>query len=436
MTIDKFLDERYTQSALYQSFRSIGSVIDGLKPSSRKILYTVIKLNVNEPTKVSRLAPRASDVTEYLHGESSLEEVIVNMARDFPGSNNINLLKPEGSFGSRFVKEASASRYIFTSASPMLRKLFSKQDDPILIQQEFEGTVVEPKFFVPVLPVILINGSEGIGNGFAQKILSRNPEDLKKAINEIITAGNCTTPLTPWYKGFKGTVSGSGSSWIIRGVFERKNTNTIIVKEIPLSYNLASYRKVLEDLSEAKVIKDYEDKSENDEFLFEIDVTREFSSHTDEWIYKTLKLESSQNENYTCIDKDNKIIVFPSVEELLTYYVTVRLEYYVRRKSAQLTAFQREINIASAKLLFIKSVIEGTVVVNNKKKAEIEEQLSSKLFFKLDDSYDYLLNMPIYSLTEERYKELQKKVDELNKQMKAYSKLTEKDLWDADIKEI
>jgi DNA topoisomerase-2 len=436
MEIKDFLEESFSQSALYMNFRNIGSAIDGLKPSSRKVIFSVRKFHITAPLKVSRLAPRAGEATEYLHGETSMEDVIINMARSYVGSNNLNLLHPEGNFGSRFSKEASASRYIFTHAAPCLDALFCKDDDEVLIHQEFEGTPIEPRFFIPTLPVILVNGSEGIGNGYAQKILPRNPAELSKAIKEILEGKPITASLNPWYKGYRGTIKGSKASWVVRGSVDRKNTTTLIVTEIPTSYSLASYRKVLDDLVDNKIIKDYDDESEDDNFRFVVSVTREFSAHPDDWVYKTLKLETSINENYTCIDKDNKVVVFKSAEELLKYYVTVRLHYYELRKENKLKEMKEQLNVLNFKLLFISGVIQGDITVNNRTKKQIEQQLEDSLFVKVNESYDYLLSMPIYALTKEKYDELREKAAIVGKEYTSYEGKTTIILWMEDLSRI
>ena len=332
-TIDDFLAEQYSQSALYQSFRSIASSVDGLKPSSRKVIYTMKKLNIHEPTKVSRLAARVSEETEYLHGETSLEGVIVNLAQNFVGSNNVNLLTPEGNFGTRFVPAAAASRYIFTKSSDDLNRLFNREDDPLLHEQIFEGSVIEPKFFIPVLPVLLINGSEGVGNGYAQKILPRNPEDIKKELMALLKDENYQPKaLVPWFRGFKGTVKAEGTGWVIRGRFERINTTKLATTEIPVGETLSGYRAVLDKLMDDKVIKNAEDQSENDNFRFEISCSREFSSQSDEKLYSIFKLERRVTENFTVVDENNTIRVYNSDSQILKDFFNIRKHFYDLRK--------------------------------------------------------------------------------------------------------
>lgn len=432
IAIEDFLNNEYSQTALYASFRSIASYVDGLKPSSRKVVYTLKKKNITTEIKVSRLASTVSELTEYLHGEGSLQGVISGMAQTFVGANNEALLYPAGSFGTRFVPTPSAPRYIFTKKSAAFDSYFSKDDDDILIKQEFEGEIIEPKFFVPIFPLLLINGSEGIGTGFAQKILPRNKLDLIKYIKNYLSGKKNSKTLTPYYEGFKGTVlpGEEAGSWNIIGSFKIKDTTTIIIDEIPIGYTLSSYSKVLDSLEERKIIRDYTDKSENDNFLFEVKTSREFTKKSEEEILNTLKLIKRVSENYTCVDENNSIREFSSVEEILKAYIKIRLEYYKKRKQYLLQNYSEQLSEIRSKALFISEVIGDRIHVNNIPKHQIVTQLSEyEEIIEVNGSYDYLLNMSIYSLTKEKYEELLKKAKDKETQIKMLKSKSETDLW-------
>lgn len=437
--IEDFLMEDYSQTALYSSFRSIASYIDGLKPSSRKVIFTAKKRNIHKPVKVSRFAADVSSETEYLHGEGSLQSVIVNLAQNFVGSNNDNLLHPEGSFGTRFSPIAAAPRYIFTRKSESFDKYFNKDDDDILISQDFEGNEIEPRFFVPVIPLLFINGSEGIGTGFAQKILPRNIEEIRKYIDYRLNGKTSKMSLKPFYRGFNGKIyPGEGTlSWVLEGNVEIKNKTTLEVTELPIGYTLSSYIKVLNDLSEKKIIKDYEDLSENESFHFVISVTRDFTNNSEDRIYDILKLRKRVTENLTCVDENNSIIEFDSVEEILDSYIELRLNYYTKRKELLLSKYKKEKNLLDSKAHFIKSVIEESIIVSNRPKNNILDQIEANdyPFIKVSDDnpYDYLLNLPIYSLSKERYEDLIRLAKEKSSQIEILEKKTEKELWKEDL---
>ena len=218
--ITEFFKSDYVDQASYDNLRKIASLVDGQKNAARKIIYTILQKNIKEKIKVSQLGSKVAEFAEYLHG--NMDGVIVNLAQDFVGSNNLSLLQKKGNFGTRFAQESSASRYIFTYGSENLFNLFRKEDNNILVRQFFEGQEIEPVFYVPNLPVLLINGSEGVSSGFAQKILPRDPKLIKDYI--ISSFNNDSLPLLPpFYKGFKGSVEQgeNPAQWLIKGTFDK-----------------------------------------------------------------------------------------------------------------------------------------------------------------------------------------------------------------------
>lgn len=409
MKITEFFNTDFVNFSSYDNLRKIASVVDGQKNSSRKILYTVLEKKLNQKIKVSQLGAKVAEFSEYLHG--SLDNVIVNLAQDFPGTNNIPLLQKKGNFGTRFTHEASASRYIYTLGSEQFFKLFKTDDTPILKHQFFEGSEIEPMFYVPTLPILLINGSEGVSSGFAQKILPRNPKSIKQYIESVLSGSKPKTKLVPYYQGFNGVVEQGENSdqWLIKGTIERKSTNKILITEVPIGYSLKGYLDVLNKLEDKKVIQSYRDKSENDIFLFEVSIHKDtLSEQSDEEILDKLKLVKKVTENYTVIDENNKIQVFSSVEEILNYYIKIKLEYLEKRKTYQIEKIDEEIRLDFSKYLFIKNIIDGKLKINKRKKQDIEADLEKiQNIIKKGGNYDYLLNMNILSLTEERTKKLE-----------------------------
>ena len=436
MKVTQFYNEEYLQSANYQSFRTIASYIDGLKNGARKIIYTVDKYNITSDLKVSQLGSKVAEETEYLHGEVSLYSTIVGLAQNYPGSNNINLLQPEGNFGTRFIPEASAGRYIYTKKTKIFDTIFNKDDKQILIPQQFEGETIEPKFFTPIIPLILINGSEGIGNGFAQKILQRDHKEIIAIIENYLKGKKIPNQIVPSVKGYKGSIKLKDGKVEIIGKIDVVNSNTLKISEIPFTYNLQSYKNVLVDLEDKKIIKSFDDKSENDNYEFYIDCTREFTKTPMDELLDIFKLVKKVTENFTCIDENNAIVEFKDEKELLTAYIKIRLEYYIKRKKALLASLDDEASLYSNKISFIESVVNGTIVVNNKSKTDIEKQISKVKIKKIEGSYDYLLRMPIYSLTKEKIEELKKQLSETQTKINELKDKTEKDLWTADLENL
>jgi DNA topoisomerase II len=435
--ISSFLSEEYADSALDLGFRSIASYVDGLKPTSRKVIYTARKLNLTTEMKVSRFAARVADMTQYLHGEGSAEGVTVGLAQSFVGANNIPLLVPEGTFGTRHIPEAAASRYISTRLQPIVKKIFNDDDDPILIEQIFEGDVIEPRYFLPTLPILLVNGSEGVGSGYAQKILPRDPKAIIDTLNKLLIGKKARVPA-PSFVGFTGAIEPDENpgSWKILGKFERVGRTKIKVIELPIGYTLASYNKKLDDLEEKHIIKGYEDHSEHDKFLFEVSVSLEFMEHDDDWIIDKLGLIKYATENYTCFDETNTIRVFDSADELLAAYIEMRKQGYVERKKVLLSRWGQDRKIAEERARFIRYVIKGTLKLSGRPVASVERDLENdeKPFLKVDDSYDYLLSMPMRSLTKEKAEELEAKAEAARLKVSELKAKTEVDLWADDLK--
>lgn len=432
-----FFNTDYVDFASYSNLRMIASVMDGQKNSSRKVLHTIMEKNIKDEIKVSQLGSKVAEFTEYLHG--NLDGVIVNLAQNFPGTNNIALLTREGNFGTRFTQEASASRYIYTFGSPEFFTLFSKDDNEILLHQTFEGTRIEPRFFVPELPVLLINGSEGVSSGFAQKILPRNPASVAKAIRNILTGKKVDpTLLTPYYVGFNGTIEPgeTPTQWVLKGIVKKTAMNKVEISEVPVGYDLRGYLDVLDALEDKKVIQSYVDKSEDDKFLFEVTIpSKTLKESSEDDLLQMLKLVKRVSENYTVIDENNKIRIFESAMDILNHYARVKLEYVSKRKENQLNNLRSDIEVATSKYYFIKAIVNGTLVVGNRKKADIVSDLETMDQIKpVNESYDYLLNMNIMSLTEERLVQLKNTIKTNSESLKTLKNTSVEDIWLENVK--
>lgn len=437
-----FFSNDYINYASYNSSIKIASVIDGLKISQRKILYTCIKNNINSK-KVGQLVSQVSDETNYLHGEQSLVNVTVGLAQRFIGTNNIPLLKTDGSFGTRLFPFASAPRYIFTGLEKYIFDIFNKDDENILIKQNFEGSTIEPKFFIPILPMILVNGSIGLAIGFAQNILPRNPIDIIKYINRKLIKQNSNIKLLPYWNGFTGDVKEiENNVFEIYGKYEIQK-GKIIITELPIGMEYKKYISILDDLVDDNFILSYKDCCDTYEnnILFELKLSpskyQEIIQNKDIDLYKILKLKLRETENYTCIDEYGKIKVFKSIYEILDYYIDIRLRYYIKRKEYLLNKLNNELKITCSKYVFIKGVVDETIDIKNKLKNDIIKQIENiNKIIKIDNSYDYLLKMPLYSLTKEKLIELIEKIKQIKNNIDILNQQTEYDFWRNDLKNL
>lgn len=435
MNITQFLNEEVVDFASYSTLRAIASYVDGLKNAHRKVVYYILDNNVNKEKKVFNLAGEIMTSTEYLHGDISGS--VITLAQNYPGTNNMPLLSREGNFGTRFTNEASAVRYIYTAKDKDFDYLFNKSDMNILPEQYFEGTKIEPRFFMPTLPLILINGSEGIATGFAQKILPRSPKVIKDYILSSFEPGTSLPVLTPYFEGFTGEVQQGENSnqWLIKGTINRINASKIEITEIPVGYDLQGYLKVLDDLEDKKIIKSYKDKSKDDRFYFEVSMSSvDLSKMSDEDLLQKFKLVKKVSENYTCIDENNRVIVFENAESIIEKYIEMKLKYLQIRKDFLISKIEDDIKFDFSKFTFIKNIVEEKLIISKRKKSDIENDLTLiSGIIKRDNSYDYLLNMNLLSLTEERMQKLEADI-RLNKEKLDALKIKDiKDIWKEEI---
>lgn len=436
MHLEDFFKNEYIDFSVYDNVRKLGNYVDGQKNAMRKILHTVLQQNIDKFVKVSNLGPKVQDYAQYLHG--SLEGTVVNMTANYVGSgNNLPLLEGDGNFGSTFIPEAAATRYIFARMNPILKQLFIKDDYVSLINQNFEGVKIEPRYYVPTLPIIAINGSEGVSIGFAQKILPRNPAEILKWVKQRTEGKKLTANLTPYWEGMKCTVTQGDSplQWIITGSFVRTTKHRLRVTALPIGYTLSQYLAILDKLVEDKVIKDYSDLSDNDLFEFELHVDSAFSARPDEWILDKLKLIKKITENFTCIDEDNKIVVFESLKHLLDSWYAVRMRFNALRRLHILKTMQDDMDYTEARSAFIKGVVEDKIEIKNTAEAKIVKQAEAYNSI-LTGRVEKFLNLPMRSLTKEEIAKLDKRVAELKLEIIEYTKLTAENILLIDLSAI
>lgn len=267
-------------------FRSIPSMVDGLKPGQRKILYSCFKRNLKSDIKVAQLSGYVAEHSAYHHGEASLASTIVGLAQDFCGSNNINLLVPSGQFGTRLQggKDSASPRYIFTRLAPLARHIFNAADDKLLNYLDEEGQSIEPEWYMPILPMVLVNGADGIGTGWSTSIPNYNPRDIVANLKRLMRREE-QVPMLPWYNHFKGsiqevTTKTGGRTFQVTGVFEQSEAG-IDVTELPVRKWTQDYKEFLEALikpenkAEAPFIGDYKEYHTDTTVHFSITMSQE-----------------------------------------------------------------------------------------------------------------------------------------------------------------
>ena len=418
--ISDFIHKDLVNFSLADLRRSIASVCDGFKPSQRKVLYACLAKNLKEEMKVAQLAAYVSEKTSYHHGEVSLADTIVRLAHDYVGSNNVNLLEPCGQFGTRLMggKDASQTRYIFTKLSPSTRTLFDPRDDAILEYLTDDGKQIEPEYFVPILPMVLVNGTEGIGTGFSSNVPSFNPDDIQKNILRILNH-EPIVPMTPWIKGFKGTIEASGdATWIAKGVFSHG-----VITELPPGKWTQDYKEFLDELVESKTIIGYTNNSTTDSVHF----TLHGFTGGDEKLKLTKVIHGT---NMHLFHPTRGIKRYTSAEDILVDFVEIRIDHYKKRKAHQLIELERMSKLLDDKARFIKMVVDGELVIFKRTRASIEEDLR-RLFHK--DTHEHLMNIKTYQYTYESIAELMTELEKIRSSLATLKKTTVLDMWKMDI---
>ena len=336
---------------------------------------------------------------------SSLNGSIIGMAQKF--KNSMPVLEDIGQFGSLRSPEAAAPRYIATKLHKNFRLLY--KDFELLESRYEEGNEIEPKYFLPIIPTVLLNGGSGIAVGFATNILNRNPMSLIDACLKSLDGKKYVEP-SPWNREFMGScelVDPEKFSWIFSGKYEVKNTTTVNITELPPSITYEKFDQYLIDLEDDRRIASYENNCKSN-INYTIKFRREDLKMLGDSarLKKILKMDERQTENFTVIDETGKLKIFNSASEIIEYFVKFRLTFYDKRKQFIIDSLNHELTIISNRALFVKAIIQNKLKINNVPKKDIILYLSTANFDEINGSYQYLLSMPIHSLTKDTYEEL------------------------------
>lgn len=441
---EEFIDKELIHYSVYNLERSIPHVLDGLKTSIRKILYCCFKKKLFNEIKVAQLAGYVSENGAYHHGEASLQESIVGMAQDYVGSNNINLLLPKGQFGSRLLggKDSASPRYIYTELNPIVKFIFPEDDMKVLNYLEDDGITIEPDHYMPIIPILLVNGAKGIATGYSTSIPAFSPKDIIQNIKRMLN-GDEPVRMTPYFKGFTGMVTQEKTS----GKYQRVSPLKIEITELPVGTWTNDYKAFLDSFIESnpKILKDYEahytetlvrfilvfqTKNIVDQLLaHDVDGTPNFETE-----FKMHSTKPVSMSNMHAFDRYGKIKKYNSEVEILKEFFEVRMDFYAKRKAKKLAELQEQIENIDARMKFILSVIQGEIHIMNRKNDEIEQQLILLNLKKKNNSFDYLIKLPINSLTLEKKNEL---LDQYNEKDAEYAKLKEmstEELYESDLK--
>ena len=452
MSYEDFVNKELIHFSNYDIERSIPSICDGLKISQRKILYAGFKKNLyDKEIKVAQFCGYVMEHTSYHHGDASLQGAIIGMAQDFVGSNNVNLYNPVGQFGTRIQggKDAGAPRYINTLLSDITAKIFNKYDNQILTYLNDDGFDIEPEHYIPIIPMVLVNGAIGIGTGFSTNVPCFNPIDIIGILNRLLDEDESVidAEIVPWYRGFTGTIKQTGDGkWVSCGKFQKISATKVEVRELPVGYWTEDFKIALEEYYDKNpAFKSYESYYDEKMVHFVLNFTTgsavddlmviDTNGHTKfENEFKLISSKPLGQTNMYLFNEHGQIRKYESAVHIIQEFYGVRLKYYQKRKDYQLNQLIKDNALIENKIRFIKAVISGEIIVHKMKKADLEALLEQMEFMEHDNNgFDYLLKIPIYNLTIDKVEELEAEYNRKNQELDILSKTDIKDIWRGEL---
>ena len=435
---EEFINKQLVGFSMYDNQRSSPNVMDGLKPSQRKILYACIKKNLTKgEIKVAQLSGYVSEHTAYHHGEASLNGAIVGMAQDFVGSNNVNLLKPIGQFGTRLAggDDSASERYIFTALNPITRLIFREEDDAVLKYVVDDGLQVEPQFFVPIIPMVLVNGCKGIGTGWSTEVLCYNTEEVTDYILSRVQVQREVTenrPLTPFYRGFKGRIDNVESSkCVVHGSFTQKDALNYVITELPVGIWTNDYKQFLETMV-GTVVKEYVDHCTDVAVKFDVKLSVPVDDF--EKVFK-LTVNKSTN-NMHLFNKQQKLQKYATTSNIVDEFIQVRRDLYTKRKDHMMLHLTALLERASNKAKYIEGVLSGKIELRGLNRQEIVQLLKHFGLKELDGDFSYLLHMPMVSVSNEKVQDVREEMEKLVGQEKKLQATSIEEMWISDLQEL
>ena len=450
----RFIHDELIHFSNADNIRSLPSIMDGLKPSQRKIMFGCFKRNLKCEVKVAQLSGYVSEHAAYHHGEASLQGAIVNLAQTFVGANNINLLAPIGQYGSRLLggKDAASPRYIFTQLEHIVEKIYRKEDNCILNYLQDDGMSVEPETYYPTIPMILVNGCIGIGTGFSTDIPPHDPAEIVGLLKDRINGSRTTLDniaLRPWWIGFKGPIQHSENGvWFTKGLYTFDDAKKMVsIVELPIGTWTHDYKEFLEEMcvtndkeTKKPVLKNYEDLYNHVDIRFDLYLEPDYYEDVKDNAHefeKRFKLTTTwRTSNMVCFN-DMKIKKYECVGNMIEEFYIERIKKYEERRQKEIASLKRDAIEADAKARFLRGVLEDTIDLRRKSDeaiVEIMKQQKLPALTKLSepdnvDSYEYLLRIRIDRVKASAIEDAEKAVVKSNELLAALENTSASVMW-------
>ena len=450
---EQFINQEMIHFSTYDCARSIPNMVDGLKISLRKILFSAFKRKLTSEIKVAQFSGYVSEHSAYHHGEASLNGAIVNMAQNFVGSNNINLLEPNGQFGTRLAggEDSASERYIFTQLNSLTRSIFPEMDDAVLNYLDDDGSIVEPEYYIPIIPFALVNGISGIGTGFSCKIAPYNPKQLIEYLKlKLQNQATSNIEFIPYYEGFRGIIRKlEEQKYLIKGLYKKIGEDKIQITELPVGTWTMPYTSFLESLMDGATvdkngkkippsIKDFTSicTEVNVDFtvvfpkgkLGELEATVDANGCNG--VEKLLKLFTTiSNTNMHMFNSEFKLHKYNSVEEIIDDFYGVRIKLYQKRKEHQVADMERKLVKLSNRARYIQDNLSGTIDLRRKSAVQVTEMLTTMKYDSIDGDFKYLIKMPMDSVTQENVANIMKEKEETETELNLLKGTSVEKMW-------
>ncbi|KAF3607446.1 hypothetical protein DY000_02051147 [Brassica cretica] len=429
ITYKEFVNNELVLFTIANLQRSIPTMFDGLKSGERKIIFTAFKIDLTELTPLDVFSSLVSQHSAYHHSRKCISNVIIRMAQDFIGRNNVNLFEPSGQFGTSASggKDAANERYLHTKLKPVAWVLFPKADDDLLEYNLEYGRKLEPTRYFPIIPLVLLNGAKGIGSGFSTFIPQYNPRDVIANIRRGIKCEEME-PMVPWYRDFEGEIKKTGEGvYTSYGKCHDVNDNTVQISVLPIGLWTDDYKKILHALKANNgdpLIEDVSIHNDGSSMVFNVILSKKHKKEARrEGYLKKFKLEKNITTTNMHLLMGGLIKKYHSPEEIIKDFYPHRLELYVKRKGKTALALTSEIVKLQRKIQFLKDVNRGVILVVGRLESEIIKELKSG-----DEKFLEL------SLTMDQCIELEKELAEKNQEVGHLNSSSAESMYEEDLK--
>ena len=444
--IHEFINNELVMYSTENVNRSIPALMDGLKPSSRKIIYVMMKSKYNTPEskiKVSQLGSEVSKKTAYKHGDMSMNQTIIGLAQNYTESNNTPLLVNEGQFGTRlsYGSDAGSPRYIFTYKHPLFHKIIRNEDEIIYEYIHDEGEQLEPKFLYPIVPMVLINGPEGIATGWSSNITSFNIKDIIENIKESLK-NDSFFEMLPYYEGFKGKIYKLENEIYSEGTYEiKENKKTLLITEVPIGTSYDKYYKMMLNIENTNVDQiilgeGKENSTAHIRIEFKSSELFEKEINDEKFMTKYKLISKIPMTNYTLIDAKGTVTEYKTYYNILKDFISERINLYEKRKKAYVKILEKEIEEIQNIVKYLNEIQNKKIKISDISQNELEDYLNKNNYLKINNNYDYLLNIRSVNLTKDNIKKQEEKLNKKEEELLNYKRKTPKELWLSELNEL